>query len=76
MKYIPEPDLYRLIMASKQPDAVKFQDWVCEVVLPQIHKTGISMAQMAKLITQNGHRIGRTQLYQTLRGLGYIFKNL
>ena len=126
MKYIPEPDLYRLIMASKLPDAVKFQDWVCEVILPQIRKTGgfipvtaqddektilakallilqrtlnqkdaliaanqpkvnfadsllshnpsISMAQMAKLITQNGHRIGRTQLFQVLRELGYIFQ--
>ena len=126
MKYLSEPDLYRLIMASKLPDAVKFQDWVCEEVLPQIHKTGkyqlykepesdavilskailiaskqiaqqqalieanqpkvnfadsllshnpsISMAQMAKLITQNGHQIGRTQLFQVLRELGYIFK--
>lgn len=40
MKYLTEPDLYRLIMASKLPDAVKFQDWVCEVILPQIRKTG------------------------------------
>ena len=127
MKYLTEPDLYRLIMASKLPDAVKFQDWVCEVVLPQIRKTGgyipvtaqddektilakallilqrtlnqkdaliatnqpkvnfaesllshnpsISMSRMAKLITQNGHKIGRNDLYEVLRDLGYVYKN-
>ena len=40
MKYIPEADIYRLVMSSKLPDAVRFQDWVCEEVLPQIRKTG------------------------------------
>lgn len=40
MKYIPEADIYRLVMSSKLPYAVRFQDWVCEVVLPQIRKTG------------------------------------
>lgn len=38
--YIPESDVYRLIMRSKLPDAERFQDWVCEVVLPSIRKTG------------------------------------
>lgn len=40
MNYIKESDIYRLVMRSKLPDAEKFQDWVCEVVLPQIRKTG------------------------------------
>ena len=40
MKYIKEADIYRLVMRSNLPDAEKFQDWVCEVVLPQIRKTG------------------------------------
>lgn len=127
MKYITQGDVYRLVMRSKLPEAEKFQDWVCDVVLPQIQQTGgfiphnegddektilarayaitlrtlkqreediaanqpkvnfaesllshnpsISMAQMAKLITQNGHRIGRTQLFQVLRELGYIFQH-
>jgi prophage antirepressor-like protein len=38
---IPESDLYRLIMRSKLPEADKFQDWVVEVVLPQIRQTGL-----------------------------------
>ena len=127
MKYIPEADVYRLVMRSTLPDAEKFQDWVCEVVLPQIRKTGgyiplnneddektilakavqilqrtvekkneqllsqrpqvafanalcadrtsIHMSEMAKLITQNGHEIGRTRLFAWMREHGYIFKN-
>lgn len=41
MVYIPEKDVYRLIMRSNLPDAEKFQDWVCEEVLPSIRKHGI-----------------------------------
>lgn len=37
---ISEPDLYRLIMRSKMPDAIKFEGWVMEEVLPSIRKTG------------------------------------
>lgn len=40
MKFIPESDIYRLVMRSKLPEAEKFQDWVCEEVLPQIRRTG------------------------------------
>ena len=38
---IPESDLYRLIMRSKLESAERFQDWVCEEVLPAIRKTGL-----------------------------------
>lgn len=41
MIYIPEKDVYRLIMRSNLPDAEKFQDWVCDEVLPSIRKHGI-----------------------------------
>lgn len=40
MVYIPEKDVYRLIMRSNLPDAEKFQDWVCDEVLPSIRKHG------------------------------------
>lgn len=40
MKFIKEADIYRLVMRSKLPEAESFQDWVCEVVLPQIRRTG------------------------------------
>lgn len=40
MKFIPESDVFRLIMSSKLPEAEKFQDWVFEEVLPSIRETG------------------------------------
>ncbi len=40
MLFIPESDIYRLVMRSKLPEAEKFQDWVVEEVLPSIRKTG------------------------------------
>ena len=40
VKYIPESDVYRLVMRSKLPQAEQFQDWVCDEVLPTIRKTG------------------------------------
>ena len=40
MSFIPESDVYRLVMRSKLPQAELFQDWVCEEVLPSIRKNG------------------------------------
>lgn len=37
---ITEPDLFRLIIRSKKPEAQEFEAWVMEEVLPCIHKTG------------------------------------
>lgn len=40
MTYIDEANLYRCIFQSRKQEAEQFQDWVFEVVLPQIRKTG------------------------------------
>ena len=40
MIYINEPNLFRLIIKSKQAKAVKFEEWVMEDLLPTIRKTG------------------------------------
>lgn len=37
---IPESDVYRLVMRSNLESAERFQDWVCDEVLPSIRKTG------------------------------------
>lgn len=47
MKFISEFDMYRLILKSKAPKAEKFQDWVCEEVLPSIRKHGIYAQEIA-----------------------------
>ena len=39
-KYIPEGDLYRLIIRSKLPAAERFEKWVFDEVLPTIRKHG------------------------------------
>jgi prophage antirepressor-like protein len=38
--FLYEPDLYRLITRSRLPEAIRFEKWVFEVVLPSIRKTG------------------------------------
>jgi prophage antirepressor-like protein len=38
--FISEPNLYRLILKSNMPNAIRFESWVCEDVLPTIRKTG------------------------------------
>lgn len=45
IKFGKESEVYRLVMRSKLPDAEKFQDWVCEEVLPSIRKHGAYMTQ-------------------------------
>ncbi len=126
MTYIDEANLYRCIFQSRKQEAEQFQNWVFEVVLPQIRKTGgyinvnendddntimakallvaqktiaqkealieaqkpkvmfaeavtacedsILIRDLAKLITQNGVKIGQGRLFYWLRLHGYIFQ--
>lgn len=41
INFIPEGDLYRLIVSSKLPTAEKFEHWVFDEVLPSIRKHGM-----------------------------------
>ncbi|MBF0231855.1 MAG: phage antirepressor protein [Desulfamplus sp.] len=38
--FLTESGVYRLILKSRKPEAEKFQNWVTDVVLPSIRKTG------------------------------------
>ena len=40
MSFIPEGDVYRLITRSNLPEAVRFEKWLFEEVLPSIRKHG------------------------------------
>ena len=40
MTFIPEGDVYRLIVHSKLPSAERFERWVFDEVLPTIRKHG------------------------------------
>lgn len=59
-KYIPESDIYRLVMRSKLPEAEKFQDWVCEEVLPSIRKHGgyLTDTALQRVVTEPDFLIG------------------
>lgn len=41
ISFIPEGDIYRLIIRSKLPSAEKFEKWVFDDVLPSIRKHGL-----------------------------------
>ena len=47
--FIPERDLYRLVMRSRLPAAEAFEEWVVGTVLPSIRKTGQYQAEWKKL---------------------------
>ena len=49
MNFIPEGDLYRLIIRSKLPAAERFERWVFDEVLPAIRKTGGYIAGAADM---------------------------
>lgn len=50
--FIPEGDLYRLIISSKLPSAEKFERWVFEEVLPSIRKTGAYGVQVPRTLKE------------------------
>ena len=67
---INEPNLYRLIIKSRKPEAERFEAWVFEEVLPQIRKTGS--------YSQNTHEIRPLEItlkVQMLDNLYYMAKN-
>ncbi|MCG9595096.1 Bro-N domain-containing protein, partial [Vibrio diabolicus] len=52
--WIPESDVYRLVMKSTLPSAEKFQDWVCEEVLPKIRQDGMDFSTTMSNIVVRG----------------------
>ena len=40
VNFIPEGDIYRLIVKSQLPSAERFESWVFDEVIPEIRKTG------------------------------------
>jgi prophage antirepressor-like protein len=48
--FLTESGVYKLIMKSRVPSAEKFQDWICEEVLPKIRRTGLYNVQKNRLV--------------------------
>jgi anti-repressor protein len=62
LSIIDESGLYKLVLASKKFNAIKFKEWVTSKVLPSIRKTGsysvtpkkeLSIEEMTLLVIQN-----------------------
>ena len=79
LTFINEPNLYRVIFRSNKPEAVKFQDWIFEEVIPAIRQTGgytqgslkISSAQKQQIqaaVMARHHRTGEhwQEIYRKL----------
>lgn len=47
MRFITEPDVFRLIVRSKLPSAQRFEAWLFEEVLPALRRTGAYVAAAA-----------------------------
>ena len=83
---IGEANLYRLILHSKLPNAVDFQDWVCCEVLPSLARNGkyvvgqqddggFDMEELAKeFFNKKPLKIGRTRLMAVLRNCDVLTK--
>lgn len=50
---VNEAGLYKLVLAGRKKEAVKFQDWVVEEVLPSIRKHGAYMTDRTLAIMQD-----------------------
>lgn len=60
--FIPEGDLYRLIVNSKLPTAEKFERWVFDEVLPTIRKNGSYSANDEVKINNSRARLANSWL--------------
>jgi prophage antirepressor-like protein len=74
-KAIPESDVYRLIMRSNLESADKFQEWVCDEVLPAIRKTGSYSVDTSRQDFNNSIReLNPSRLAKTHRSMLAIAK--
>ncbi len=81
--FINEPNLYRVIFKSRKNEALIFQDWVFEEVLPSIRKTGSYSANTNHTTNQEIHHHYQAEIsqlknkvnlaYQTLNELNHLF---
>lgn len=69
MNFIPEGDLYRLIVHSKLPGAERFEKWVFDEVLPSIRRTGGYAPDTTALIVSTV----QTAVAETIRAMMPVF---
>lgn len=63
---VPLSDVFRLIVRSKKPEAVKFEKWVMEVVLPRIYKNG-GYINGEEHMTLGAYQKALTTMYESMK---------
>ncbi len=48
---ISKPGLFKLTIRSNMPDAIQFQEWICNIVLPALDKDGMYVMGEEKVVT-------------------------
>jgi prophage antirepressor-like protein len=71
MSLISESGVYRLIMRSKKDEAVEFQDWVCNDLLPTLRKSGQYKLQQEHEMV---HHEAKLKLYEAQKELVKMHK--
>ncbi len=66
VNYIPEGDLYRLIVSSKLPAAEKFERWIFDTVLPGIRQNGGYISNAEELIARTATAVVSEVMKQLL----------
>ncbi len=66
VNYIPEGDLYRLIVSSKLPQAEKFERWVFDEVLPSIRHSGGYVGNVEELIAKTATAVATAVIKQII----------
>lgn len=75
LTFINEPNLYRIIFRSNKKEAIEFQNWVFEEVLPQIRKTGGFLQnnrQITPLVAELNRNVTLTET--ELKTLAWLWK--
>ncbi len=72
VNYIPEGDLYRLIVHSKLPKAVEFEKWVFDTVLPSIRHNGGYVPNAEELIAKTATAVVSEVMQQLMPFLSQI----
>jgi len=59
---IPERDVYRMVFRSNQPDAVSFQNWICDVLQELRRASGLEGFQVFRMLDKEHQKDTMRQL--------------
>lgn len=61
---IPEKDIYRLAFRSEQPEAVDFQDWICDMLTTLREASGLEGFQAFRMLDKEHEKEAMKRLHE------------